>query len=139
MINWTAEKYHDEEQLLLLDEGYEIENAVITNADLSMSDHGVLTLKLVLQGGGWGCVYGGYVLGHGYLGASEFSGSAAGLEAVMRIMDVIGVDSFLDLKGRHVRVAAKGWGDSIKIIGNIIDDKWFDIDSFFKDKKDDGE
>ena len=31
--------------------------------------------------------------------------------------------------------ATKGWGDSVKIIGNIIKDKWFDAETFFADKK----
>ena len=50
------------------------------------------------------------------------------------VKDVVGVDNFTDMKDGYVRVATKGWGDSIKIIGNILQDKWFDIDSFFTDK-----
>lgn len=53
----------------------------------------------------------------------------------MRIMDTIGVANFQSLKGKYCRVAVKGWGDTVKIIGNIIDDKWFDPESFFKDYK----
>ena len=45
----------------------EIENARIVKADLSMEDHGVLTFDLVLEGYGWGCNFGGYVLGKGML------------------------------------------------------------------------
>ena len=41
---------------------------------------------------------------------------------------------FEDLKGKYVRVAIKGWGHSVKIIGNILEDKWFDIETFFADK-----
>lgn len=119
----------------LLESGYKIENALIEKADLSMADHGCLTLAITLQGFGWGVVYGGYCLGHGYLGATEFDGSASGLESIMRIMDVVGVERFQDLKGKHVRVATKGWGNTVKIIGNIIQDKWFDIETFFADKE----
>lgn len=115
--------------------GYTIENALIEKVDLSMADHGCLTLAMTLQGGGWGVVYGGYCLGKGYLDAEEFSGSAAGIESIMRIMDVVGVERFQDLKGKYVRVALKGWGGSVKIIGNIIRDKWFDIETFFADKE----
>ena len=53
----------------------------------------------------------------------------------MRIMDVVGVSCFTDMKGKYIRVATKGWGDPIRIIGNILDDKWFDIESFFKDEQ----
>ena len=117
--------------------GYTIENALIEKVDLSMADHGCLTLAMTLQGDGWGVTYGGYCLGKGYLGADDdfFSGSAAGMEYLMRIMDTVGVERFQDLKGKYVRVATKGWGGQVKIIGNILKDKWFDAETFFIDKK----
>jgi hypothetical protein len=113
--------------------GYKIENARITNVSLNMEDHGVLTSGLTLDGGGWGACYGGYVLGKGYLGAKKFEGSAAGMESIMRIMDVVGCSEFTHMKNMYIRVASKGWGSSIKIIGNIIKDQWFDYESFFED------
>lgn len=127
-MKWTEDK-------LRTIGGYEIKNAKIKDVDLSMADHGCLTLSLVLDGGGWCCVYGGYVLGNGYVGAKDFKGSAAGMESIMRIMDVVGCDSFNDMEGKVVRVATKGWGDSVKIIGNVIEDKWFDIKGFFESVK----
>jgi hypothetical protein len=63
MNNWN--------QKSLENAGYKIENAKITFVDLSMADHGCLTLSLCLEGEGWGCMYGGYVLGTGYVGADE--------------------------------------------------------------------
>ena len=128
-------KKYTQEQLT--ESGYRIENALIKNVDLSMADHGCLTLAMTLEGGGWGIVYGGYCLGKGYLGADDdfFDGSAAGMEYLIRIMDTVGVEKFQDLKGKYVRVATKGWGSSVKIIGNIIKDKWFDAETFFEDKK----
>ncbi len=121
----------------LTEAGYTIENALIEKVDLSMADHGCLTLAMTLQGGGWGVVYGGYCLGKGYLGAEDdfFDGSAAGMEYLMRIMDTVGVERFQDLKGKYVRVATKGWGGQVKIIGNILKDKWFDAETFFIGKK----
>lgn len=128
-------KKYTQEQLT--EAGYSIENALITNVDLSMADHGCLTLAMTLEGSGWGVVYGGYCLGKGYLGADDdfFDGSAAGMEYLIRIMDTVGVEKFQDLKGKYVRVANKGWGSSVKIIGNIIKDKWFDAETFFADKE----
>lgn len=128
-------KKYTQEQLT--EAGYSIENALITNVDLSMADHGCLTLAMTLEGGGWGVVYGGYCLGKGYLGADDdfFDGSATGMEYLIRIMDTVGVEKFQDLKGKYVRVANKGWGSSVKIIGNIIKDKWFDAETFFADKE----
>ena len=94
MKNYTYEQ--------LIASGYRIENALITNVDLSMADHGCLTLAMTLEGGGWGVVYGGYCLGKGYLGADDnfFSGSASGMEYLIRIMDTVGVERFQDLKGK---------------------------------------
>ena len=129
MTHYTQDK--------LTDLGYRIENALIENVDLSMADHGCFTLAMTLNGGGWGVVYGGYCLGKGYLGADDdfFDGSAAGMEYIMRIMDTVGVEKFQDLKGKYVRIATKGWGSSVKIIGNILKDQWFDAETFFTDKK----
>lgn len=124
-------------QKQLIESGYEIENALIEKVDLSMADHGCLTLAMTLDGGGWGVVYGGYCLGKGYLGADDdfFEGSTAGMEYLMRIMDTVGVERFQDLKGKYVRVATKGLCSSVKIIGNIIKDQWFDAETFFADKE----
>lgn len=127
-------KYTTEE---LINLGYKIENAKITGVDLSMADHGCMTLSLGLDGCGWGCVYGGAILGHGYLGAERFYGDAESMEFLMRIMDVVGVDHFNSMPGKYIRVATKGWGSSIEVIGNIIEDKWFDIESFFDEESND--
>lgn len=116
--------------------GYQLLNAKVEDVSLNMRDCGALTLSITLSGGGWGVVYGGYCLGKGYLGADDkfFSGSAKGMESIMRIMDVVGVEALEDMKNKYVRVASKGLGSSVKIIGNIISDKWFDYESFFEDE-----
>ena len=108
-----------------------IENAKITDVSLSMENYGCLTLYLTLEGKGWGCVYGGYCLGKGYLNSKNFEGSAKGTEAIMRIMDTIGVGCLEDAKDKYVRVKNNGLGSDIYSIGNIIEDKWFDYKEFF--------
>lgn len=55
----------------------------------------------------------------------------------MRIMDVVGVEALEDLTGKYVRVVNCGWGESVTEIGNIIKDKWFNIEEFFKDRNED--
>lgn len=114
----------------------EILNAEIKSVTISMADHGCLTFGLNLLGDGWGVMFGGYCIGHGYLGAKEFKvESGDGLEAIMRIMDTVGVDRWEDLEGKYIRVISQdGWGSGIKKIGNMIKDQWFDIDEFFKTK-----
>lgn len=111
-------------------------NARIESTRITMADHGVLTFYLDLEACGWCCSYGGYCIGKGYLGSKEFSGDRGeGLEAMMRIMDVVGVDTWEDLAGKLVRVKCEAWGSPLKVIGNIMEDKWFDIDKFFKEKQ----
>lgn len=127
-------KYTEKELISL---GYKIENAKIKSVSLSMGDHGCLTSNILLEGAGWACYYGGYCLGHGYLGAKEFDGSPKGIISLMRIMDTVGVEKWEDLKEKYIRVATKGWGNTIKIIGNIIKDKWFDYESFFQEDAND--
>lgn len=110
-----------------------IENAKITRVDLSMEDHGVLVLELILEGCGWGVTFGNRVLGKGYLDADpqKFKGSSKGIEEIMRVMDTVGVARFNDMKGKYVRVEINGWGRTITKIGHIIEDKWFDYNEFY--------
>ena len=101
-----------------------------------MEDHGCLTFYITLDGGAWGCNYGGYCIGKGYLGAKEFYSTDAGLEILMRIMDTVGVEKWEDLKGKYCRVKTEGWGGTIQAIGNILTDKWFDIKEFYSNYND---
>ena len=113
-----------------------IENAQIDKVTISMADHGCLTYFLYLTMAKGGCCgYGGYCIGHGYLGSKNFEGSATGLEAMMRIMDTVGVERWEDLEGKYIRVESDGWGSSINKIGNLMEDKWFDQEEFFKNHK----
>ena len=115
-----------------------IQNAKITNVSITMEDHGALTFYVTIQGNGWGGGIGGYVIGFGYLGAKPDDFNAEnghGLEAMMLIMNTVGVAKWEDLAGKYCRVEIEGQGSKISKIGNIIEDKWFDIASFFKEKQ----
>ena len=113
-----------------------IENAKITSVSLTMADHGCLTFWLTVDGGGWGCNIGGYCIGKGYVGAKEFTASGSGLVAMMRIMDVVGVDRWEDLANKYIRVEITGWGNCITKIGNVLTNKWFDLKEFFNKDED---
>lgn len=109
----------------------EIRNAQILSTALTMSDHGCLTFWITINC----CNIGGYCIGHGYLDAKEFDADGRGLECMMRIMNVVGVSKWEDLKGKYIRFVDRGLGSYVTRIGNITEDKWFDIDAFFKEKE----
>lgn len=119
----------------LIKMGYTIRNARIKRVDLRMGDHGCFTLDIGLEGSGWSCFYGDICLRHGYLGAEKFDGNPKSVEYIMRIMDVVGVETFSELNGKIVRVALGDIGDPVNIIGNVFEDKWFDKAAFFSEGK----
>lgn len=105
------------------------ENAKITDVSLGIDDHCCLTFSIVLKGSGWGTCFGGYNLA--FFNGTSFKGSEKGLEALTRIMYVVGVSKWEDIKGRYVRVKQE---DRLVVgIGNIIKDKWFEPREFFKE------
>lgn len=115
----------------------EIANAKITNVSLTMEDYCSLVFWITVEGAGWGCNLGGYKIASGCLGAKaeDFKAETGdGLVAMMRIMDVVGVEKWEDLEGKYCRVKTEGWGGTINEIGNIINDKWFNIKDFFAEQ-----
>ena len=117
----------------------QMKNAKIESVSLTMADHDILTFWLHLRLDGCCCGCGGFMVGKGCLGAKEFKGFNHGLEAMMRIMDVVGVCKWEDLPGKYIRYIDNGHGSSIDTIGNIIEEKWFNIRDFFtreSDKRD---
>lgn len=86
-----------------------------------------------------GCALGGYALDQSFRVNKndnkwdyERKSSPAGLDCMRKIMEVVGVRSWEDLKGKYVRYEDNGWGSRITKIGNIIKDDWIDIDDFMK-------
>ena len=110
MKKWTQKN--------LQEEGYKILNMMVENVDIVMRDS-VAMLQMVVKSTDHHYIYGGYL-------------GAEGLESILKIMDVIGAKAFSDIKGRYIRVAVKGCSNSPKIVGNILQDRWFDIESFLQ-------
>lgn len=107
------------------------ENAQITDVSLEINEHCCLTFSITLKGSGWGASFGGYNLA--FFNGTSFKGSEKGLEALARVMYVVGVSKWEDIKGRYVRVKQE---DRLVVgIGNIIEDKWFEPREFFKEVK----
>lgn len=119
----------------------EIENAKITNVSLTMADYCSLVFEITVEGAGWACNIGGYKMASGMLNGKPENFKAEtgnGLVAMMRIMDVVGVERWEDLEGKYCRVKTEGLGGTIHCIGNILKDKWFDIKEFFQNCKETG-
>lgn len=95
-------------------------NAKIESTMLGFEDRGIMTWFLTLDFGGTGQGFGGYALGGA---TTDF--------AIKRILKVVGVEKWEDLKGKYIRVKREPRG-LIKSIGNLLEDKWFDPGVEFK-------
>jgi hypothetical protein len=40
-----------------------------------------------------------------------------------------------DLKGKYIRIKDNGWGSTIDEIGNLMENKWFNLREFFSNKE----
>lgn len=100
----------------------EIKNAIIKSAKITCGDRGFLDCWLDLDYGGTGQGFGGYVLYVPKSWRHHKVESVAG-HFIFRIMEVAGVESFDQLKGRTVRVKAEHSG--AHAIGHIVNDDWF--------------
>lgn len=49
-----------------------------------------------------------------------------------------GVTKWEDLTGAFIRCEHQGWGGKIIRIGNLIKDRWFSLEAFFKEAKEAG-
>lgn len=110
----------------------EIKNAKITSTSLGYEDHGILTFGLCLDiSGGGGVIYGGFALDGYDKEKKKRVCDAKSMECITEIMNVVGVKNWEDLKGKYIRIQTNGWGSTIDTIGNLMEDKWFNIREFF--------
>lgn len=114
----------------------EILNAKILNVSFGYEDHGILTFSLGLDISGGGCLsFGGYVLDDYDKEKKRRIPTAEGFECLTEIMNTVGVGKWEELKGKYIRVVSRGFGKSITTIGNIMEDKWFNIKKFFEGRR----
>lgn len=105
-------------------------NAIIEKTMLGIEDHGIMTFYIDLKQSGSGQGFGGYTLddrplqdAQGHRFGDRQPSILCGF-CIKRILDVVGVNKWEDLVGKHVRVDGEEYGD-IYAIGHIIEDKWF--------------
>lgn len=122
----------------MIDNGVrEIVNAQITDTFLGIEDHGIFTFFIHTKSENGGQSYGGFSLDCPVHKDGKFIkrlGSAFGSEAILRILGVVGVDSWEKLKGKYIRLD-RTWQHTYRI-GNIIEDKWLDLKELANEFKD---
>ena len=118
----------------------EIKNYRIISTHLGYEADGVFTFYLRLKGAdGIHASVGGYALdspdnlGIGLL--SKRSLTFKGITLISKILDTVGVATWEDLHGEYIRVERiedNGLGSHVTKFGNLIEDKWIDLDDYFK-------
>lgn len=109
----------------------EIKNAQIRSTMLGREDHGIMTFMIFVDTSMFSIGIGGYAL-DGYDKDSQTRVFCAkSMKAISEILDVVGVDKWEDLPGKYIRVKDNGWGSTIDEIGNLMEDKWFNLREFF--------
>ena len=109
-------------------------NAVIEGTMLGLEDHGIMSFYLYVDYGGSRQGAGGYALdspvkdSEGHFLRRE--GTALGMALIVRILEVVGVDKWEDLKGKSIRVRA----DDSKVyeVGHLLKDNWLNFQAHFE-------
>lgn len=101
-------------------------NAIIKDVIIGFEDHGVFIMYLDIEGENINGYFGGYGFSYNDSETNEFHGHAFGIEFMAKILNVVGVSTMKELKGKNIRVRFKGWGSTIHSIGHIMKNIWFD-------------
>jgi len=111
-----------------MEEKIEIRNATINSTMLGVEDHGIMTFNLNLDYGNLNQGAGGYALDQYDETQKKRVGSALGMEMIMQLMKVVGVEKWEDLKGKNIRVQSS-W-NKVHAIGHFLKDEWLDFGKF---------
>lgn len=106
-----------------------IENAIITDVTIGREGHGVLTVFIGLDGGGWGVTYGGYAMDNYDKARKRRIGHAFLAQSLLDLFDVFKVDRVDRLVGLPCRVENEGYGGRARRIGHFTDDRWFSFEA----------
>lgn len=107
-----------------------IVNGKIIKTELGTKDIPVFTCSLWIEMESGVCSFGGYALDTYNKEKGERVGTAIGFSAIMKLMEVLEVGNWEDLKGTYVRCKINA-DTSISHIGHLMKDKWFSFGVFF--------
>lgn len=85
----------------------------------------------VRWGKGTHCGIGGYALDEYDPTTKSRRFCVESMEAISQILETIGVDSWEKLPGQYIRIKDNGLGKTIDEIGNLMEDKWFNLRKYF--------
>lgn len=108
-----------------------IVNARITDTFLGIEDHGFFTFSIGIVMAGCTCQIGNYCLNQTIHGKEHYNAKTS--EAICRILRVVGVDSWEQLKGQYIRVEYNELDVGIHTMGNLMKDEWVNLKEFFSD------
>ena len=109
-----------------------VKNAKIKSTMFGREDHGIMTFMIFIEFDECiGCGVGGYALDGYDRESNSRVFSAKGMEAISKILEVVGVDRWEQLPGKYIRIKDNGWNSTIDEIGNLMSDKWFNFREFF--------
>lgn len=109
----------------------EIKNAKISSTMLGREDHGIMTFMIYIDACGLTCGVGGYCLDEFNSATQTRVFRAESMEVISKILEVVGVDEWEDLPGKYIRIEYNGLGTTVTKVGNIIEEKWLDLEEFF--------
>lgn len=117
---------------MYIQNGYEVMNALIENADITTEEFPSVDITLKLPIGH--VVFGGYTFGHSAVGDFNTEGWDKGMTAIFRILEVAGVKHWSKLKGSPIRAILKD--QRIYAIAHFLEDKVLDYRLIpFQDKE----
>jgi len=104
----------------------EIINGKITHTHLGFEDHGFLTWSIGVEDEHTSQGFGNVICGEYNKKLGYSVGTKYMADCIAHILHTVGVDTWEELKGQHIRV--KREGGRIAAIGNFMEDKWFRIE-----------
>jgi hypothetical protein len=109
-----------------------ITNGKIVRTMLGTEDHGIMSFFVFVEWPGAGCGLGGYCL-DSHVPPDKRAGHGHSYQAIRCILETVGVDAWEKLPGTLIRLEDNGAGSRLTKIGHIMEDRWFDIETYMKE------